>query len=141
MSRFVIYRDFQRVKRRLEKMSEHLRDSLQTTTSELWVAIDEEVYERKQAPPLFQMLLDERTQLISQAVRTGIDGLRDELLSLIEPVVTPPPEPVAQLTEGWQKWDESVESQLEEAKRKHDALEATVFQVAGSAQEASVHLN
>ena len=28
---------------------------------------------------------------------------------------------------------------MEEAKRKHDALEATVFQVAGSAQEASVH--
>ena len=99
-------------------MSEHLRDSLQTTTSELWVAIDEEVYERKQAPPLFQMLLDERTQLISQAVRTGIDGLRDELLSLIEPAVTPPPEPAAHLTEGWQKWRESIESKLEQVQHR-----------------------
>ena len=51
MSRFVTRRDFQRVKRRLVKMSDHLRDSLQTTTTELWVAIDDEVYERKQAPP------------------------------------------------------------------------------------------
>ena len=30
---------------------------------------------------------------------------------------------------------------MDEAKRKHDALEATVFQVTSSAQEAASHLN
>ena len=132
-SRFVTRSDFQRVKRRLVNMSEHLRDSLKTTKTYLWEAIDEETQERKQEFPMFRKLLDERTDDISAAVRTGIDGLRDELMSLIEPL--------AHFTETLQPWVQSVEAQLDEAKRKHDALEATVFQVTGSAQEAAAHLN
>ena len=69
MSRFVTRRDFQRVKRRLVAMSEHLRDSLTTTKHEIWEAIDDEVKERKQESPLFQRLLDDRTEIIAQAVR------------------------------------------------------------------------
>ena len=53
-SRFVTRRDFQRVKRRLVEMSEHLRDSLKATKHEIWEAIDDEVKERKQESPLFQ---------------------------------------------------------------------------------------
>ena len=132
-SRPVTRSDLQRVKHRLVNMSEHLPDSLKTTKSELWEAIDDEVQERKQESPLFKKLLDARTDMISDAMRAGIDGLRDEVLSLIEPI--------AQLTERWQSWGETIEAQLDEAKRKHDALEATVFQVTGSAQEAAAHLN
>ena len=85
-SRFVTRSDFQRVKRRLAKMSEHLRDSLKTTKTYLWEAIDDETKERKQEFPLFKKLLDDRTDTIAEAVRTSIDGLRDEVLSLIEPI-------------------------------------------------------
>ena len=70
-SRFVTRRDFQRVKRRLIEMSEHLRDSLKATKLEIWEAIDDEVKERKQESPLFQRLLNDRTEIISQVVRTS----------------------------------------------------------------------
>ena len=111
-SRPVTRSDLQRVKRRLVNMSEHLRDSLKTTKAELWEAIDDEVQERKQESPLFRKLLDARTDMISEAMRAGIDGLREEVLSLIEPI--------AQLTERRQAWGETIEAQLDEAKRKHD---------------------
>ena len=114
-------------------MSEHLRDSFKTTKTELWEAIDDEIQERKQETPLFKKPLDDRTDTIAGAVRAGLDGLRDEMLSLIEPI--------AQLTEGWQKWGESIDTQLVEVQRKHDALEEKLFTVAGSAQEAAAHLN
>ena len=86
-SRFVTRSDLQRVKRRLVNMSEHLRDSFKTTKTHLWEAIDEETQERKQEFPLFKKLLDDRTDTVAGAVRTSIDGLRDEVLSLIEPIV------------------------------------------------------
>ena len=73
-------------------MSEHLRDSLKSTKQDIWEAIDDEVKERKQESPLFQRLLDDRTETTAQAVRANLDGLRDEMLNLIEPI--------AQLTEG-----------------------------------------
>ena len=85
-SRFVTRRDFQRVKRRLIEMSEHLRDSLKSTNIRIWEAIDDEVKERKQESPLFQRLLDDRTETTAQAVRANLDGLRDEMLSFIEPI-------------------------------------------------------
>ena len=132
-SRYVTRQDLQRVKRRLVKMSEHLRDSLTSAKTELWEAIDDEIQERKQEPPLFKKLLDDRTDAIAGAVRASLDGLRDEMLNLIEPIT--------QLTEGWQKWGESIEAQLDDAKRKHDALEEKLFTVAGSAQEAAAHLS
>ena len=92
-SRFVTRSDLQRVKRRLVNMSEHLRESLKTTKTELWEAIDDETQERKQESPLFKKLLDTRADMISEAMRAGFDGLRDEVLSLIKPI--------AQLTERW----------------------------------------
>ena len=73
-------------------MSEHLRDSLTNTKTELWEAIDDEIKERKQEPPLFKKLLDDRADTIAEAVRANPDGLRDELLNLIELI--------AQLPEG-----------------------------------------
>ena len=76
-------------------MSEHLRDSLKTIKTELWEATDDEAQERKQESPLFKNLLDDRTDTIAEAVRANLDGLRDEMLNLIEPI--------AQLTEGSQK--------------------------------------
>ena len=132
-SRPVTRSDLQRVKRRLVNMSEHLRDSLKTSKAELWEAIDDEVQERKQESPLFKKLLDDRVDTIAETVHTCIGGFRDEMLSLIEPL--------AHFTGTLQPWVQSVEAQLDEAKRKHDALEATVFQVTGSAQEAAAHLN
>ena len=56
LSRVVSRHDLQRVKRRLVRMSEHLRDSLKTQTAELWEAIDDEIQERKQESPLFKTL-------------------------------------------------------------------------------------
>ena len=77
-SRYVTRQDFQRVKRRLVRMSEHLRDSLMSTKTELWEAIDDEIQERKQEPPLFKKLLDDRTDAIAEAVRANLGGLRDD---------------------------------------------------------------
>ena len=73
-------------------MSERLRDSLKTIKTELWEAIDDDAQERRQESPLFKKLLDDRTDTIAEAVRANLDGLRDEMLNLIEPI--------AQLTEG-----------------------------------------
>ena len=47
-SRYVTRQYFQRVKRRLVRMSEHLRGSLKSAQTELWEAIDDETRERKQ---------------------------------------------------------------------------------------------
>ena len=81
-------------------MSEHLREPLQIAKHEFWEAGDDEAQARKQEPLLFKRLLDDRTDTIARAVRANLDGLRDEMLSLIEPI--------AQLTEGWQKWGRSI---------------------------------
>ena len=133
LSRFVTRSDFQRVKRRLVNMSEHLRDSLQTTTSELWEAIDDEVKERKQESPLFQRLLNARTEVISHAVRANLDGLRDEMLTLIAPI--------AQLTEGWQLWGESIESKLESLNSRTETLASNLAIVADRTQESLEHVS
>ena len=47
-SRYVTRQDFQRVKRRLVRMSEHRRDSLKSAKTELWEAIDDDAQERIQ---------------------------------------------------------------------------------------------
>ena len=108
------------------------RDLAKTQSSEFWEAIDNEIQERKQESPLFKKLLGDGTDTIAEAVRASLDGLRDEMLSLIEPI--------AQLTEGWHRWGESIESQLDSVKHKAGALEDTISKVAGSAQEAMEHL-
>ena len=132
LSGFVTRHDFQRVKRRLGKMNEHLRDPLQSTKHEFWESIDDEAKEREQESTLFKRLLDDRTDAIAQAVRANLDGLRDEMLSLIEPT--------AQLTEGWQKWEESIELKLEHVKQRTDPLEANLATVTDRAEESLEHV-
>ena len=98
----------------LQGSLEATQAKIHSNHAELWEAIDDEVQERKQESPLFKKLLDDRTDMIAEAVRASIDGLRDEMLSLIEPV--------AQLTEGWQRWGENIEAQLTTISARTDTL-------------------
>ena len=66
-------RKFQRAKSRLAHMSEHLRESLKPTEVELWQAIEE-----IGAASAFEKLMDERTDMLSEALRTGLDTIREE---------------------------------------------------------------
>ena len=68
------------------RMSEHLCDSLKTTKAEFWKAIDE-----IGAASAFEKLMDERTDMLSEALRTGLDSLREEFFNHIEPAPSPTP--------------------------------------------------
>ena len=74
-------RELQRVKSRLVHMSEHLRESLKATKVELWQAIEE-----IGAASAFEKLMDERTDMLSEALRTGLDTIREEFFGLMEPL-------------------------------------------------------
>ena len=118
-------RDFQRVKSRLVRMSEHLRDSLKSTKAELWQAIEE-----IGPGPAFQQALDERTDLLSEALRTGLDNIRDEFFNLIEPLT------VANTVRG-----EEMAAELAALRQRTADLEATLHSVAQSAQDAAQQLS
>ena len=91
-------RDLHRAKRRFTNMSEHLRGSitetrqaLNETSAAFWEAIEDVAQERAQEVPMFQRLLDARSEMLSEAFRAGLRALKEELndfLPLFRPMLT-----------------------------------------------------
>ena len=75
----------QQIKSRLVRATLNMQGSLEaaqakldSTTAELWEAIEDEVQERKQEVPSFQGALDEKLEMLSQKLRTGIKDYFEE---------------------------------------------------------------
>ncbi len=75
-------RDVQRIKPRLVNVSERFRERLQQTKQ----ALDKETTERKREAPVHQKMLETRAEMLSDALRAGIDALSEETTALIEPL-------------------------------------------------------
>ena len=66
-------RDLKRVQRKLERATEHLRESLADTKDEIYEVVHDEVQERQQEALTFQKLLDQRVEALSIAFTTALD--------------------------------------------------------------------
>ena len=71
----VTKREFQRVKRRLTHVSEHLREKLLLTKQ----ALEQETQERQEESPLLKKLVDQRMETLSAALHAGLQDLRTRL--------------------------------------------------------------
>lgn len=112
-------RDLQRVKSRFVNMNEYLRDSiteareaLSQTRTEFWEAIEDVGQERAQFVPMFQRLLDTRSEMLASAFQAGLTALKEELNDFVTPL-----------------------------QARVDILQSTVERVAASAQRAMEELN
>ena len=124
-------RDLQRVKRRLIGATEHLRESLTETKSDIWENIEDEVQERQQESQSLQKLLGERIEMVSVAFRAVLDNHCEEIESQLTSLAASAHEAAEKLAlntqqcpSDWSEWSLLDSEEFQDLKARVETLEA-----------------